>query len=261
MSPHPARILLQYCQWNSGWLSVFSLFNSLTSALLPEFISLHSSALLPTWQFQSWSTVQSLYSRWWAVFITLAWSAQYPNYRAGTPCAWGWTRVTKRHPILLWGIYSENPSSVPGSLSTPPPGLRWINSISSHFFRAENQQKPASLGGMSQVVHGNESHPLLAEELRYLLNGLRKKARLTVLAYPGILVLKKTISTTSCPRQCTMSSRGGGEIIGGEGEFSSWRQEECFGQKSWVQFIFPHLRLLETGITDPGGYGQCLPAC
>lgn len=135
--------------------------------------------------------VQSLYSRWWVVFITLAWSAQYPNYRAGTPCAWGWTRVTKRHPILLWGIYSEIPSSVPGSLSTPPPGLQWINSISSHFFRPENQQKPASLGGMSQVVHGNESHPPLAEELCYLLNGLRKKARLTVLAYPGILVFKK----------------------------------------------------------------------
>ena len=103
--PHLARIPLQYCQWISGWLSMFSLFNSLTPALLPEFISLCSSALLPTWQFQSWSTAESSYSRWWLVFVILAWSAQYPNYRPGTLCAWGWARVTERHPICLWGVY------------------------------------------------------------------------------------------------------------------------------------------------------------
>lgn len=40
------------------------------------------------------------------------------------------------------------------------------------------------------MVHENESHPPLAKELCYLLNGLGKKARLTVLACPGILVLK-----------------------------------------------------------------------
>lgn len=41
------------------------------------------------------------------------------------------------------------------------------------------------------------------------------------------LGFKKTISTTCCPRQCTMSSRGGGEIIAGEGEFSFCQQEEA----------------------------------
>lgn len=98
--PHLAWIPLQCCQWISGWLSVFPLFNSLTPALLPEFISLCSSALLPAWQFQSWSTAHSLYSRWWLVFIIWAWCAQYPICRPGPPCAWGWTCVTECCPIF-----------------------------------------------------------------------------------------------------------------------------------------------------------------
>lgn len=53
-------------------------------------------------------------ARWWLVCVILAWSAQYPNYRPGTSCAWGQTHVTERHPIFLWGVYSENPSSVLG---------------------------------------------------------------------------------------------------------------------------------------------------
>lgn len=39
-------------------------------------------------------------------------------------------------------------------------------------------------------VWDNESHPPLAKELCYVLNGLQKNVRLIVLVCPGILVLK-----------------------------------------------------------------------
>lgn len=117
---HLAKFPLEYCQCISGRLSIPL---SLTPALLSESVCFCSSALLPTWQFQSWSTAQALHSRCWLVFIILAWSARYPNYTPGTPCAWSWMCVTGRYPNFLWGIYSENHISVPGSLSAFPPEL------------------------------------------------------------------------------------------------------------------------------------------
>lgn len=88
----------------------------------PFFQSLSAFVHLPCYQPGSFNPgVQPRHSRCWLVFIILAWSARYPNYTPGTPCAWSWMCVTGRYPNFLWGIYIH--ISVPGSLSASPPEL------------------------------------------------------------------------------------------------------------------------------------------
>lgn len=101
-----------------------SLFNSLRPALLPEFISLCSSALLPTWQFQSFSMKCSV--------------AQLQNRHSLFMGLDTCNRKTSRFFVRCLQWEFQLCSGVPVNFYTWVT-LIAINSINSHFFRAENQ--------------------------------------------------------------------------------------------------------------------------
>lgn len=85
---HLAKFPLEYFLCISGWPSI--LFNT----------SSFSRVYLLLFIFRVTNLPGLLHSRCWLVFVILAWSAQYPNYTPGTPCAWSWMFVTGRHPIF-----------------------------------------------------------------------------------------------------------------------------------------------------------------
>lgn len=117
------RPILPNFPWNMVSVSLAD-YQFLSLWHQPFFQSLSAFVHLPCYQPGSFNPgVQPRHSRCWLVFIILAWSARYPNYTPGTPCAWSWMCVTGRYPNFLWGIYSENHISVPGSLSASPPEL------------------------------------------------------------------------------------------------------------------------------------------